>query len=217
MDEHNDIERSEPRSEAQIFEDSARTCAIRWRASRNIEPYLSRLFLTVDRRDGRVIDDPAHRWSTSKLNKNEMLLLLGLMVQSPTERTYAVPSAREGFAARADELFREFHNRVLADVASTFDPKTRFIVERENSIGLFGREAIYYGAENFYLHQLLNFSRQRYREDAKWLLENVGISICPMLEIAKFILDHINAQMTEVGYLVNTDSSSAFVISRTAC
>ena len=33
-----------------------------------------------------------------------------------------------------------------------------------------------------------------------WLLENAGISIRPMLDIAKFILDHIHAQMTAVGH-----------------
>ena len=201
MDEHNETERSESRSEAQIIED-LRALAQSDGALHEISSLIYRdFFVTVDRRDGRVIDDPAHRWSTSKLNKNEMLLLLGLMVQSPTDRSYAVPSAREGFAACADKLFREFHDRVLDDVASTFDPKTRFFVERENSIGIFGREAIYYGAENFYIHQFLEFSRQRYGEDAKWLLENVGISIRPMLDITRFILNHINAQMTAVGHL----------------
>lgn len=202
MDEHNEIERPEPRSVAQIFED-LRALAQSDGSLHEISSLIYRdVFITVDRRDGRVIDDSAHRWSTSKLNKNELLLLLGLMVQSPTERTYAAQSAREGFAACADKLFREFHNRVIVDFASTLDPKTRSFFEQENSIGLFGREAIYYGAESFYLHQFLNFGRPRYREDAMWLRENVGISICPILDIAKFIIDHINAQMTKVGHLL---------------
>ena len=81
---------------------------------------------------------------------------------------------------------------MLADVASTF-------------IGLFVREAIYYEAAGFYLHQFLKFSRQRYRKDTEWLLQNVGISIRPTLEIAKFILDRINAQMTAVGHLREND------------
>lgn len=201
MDEHNEMERPEPRSEAQIFED-LRALAQSDGALHEISSLIYRdVLVTVDRRGGRVIDDPAHRWSTSKLNKNEMLLLLGLMVQSQSERTHVVQSARDGFAARADELFREFHHRVIVDVASTFEPKTSSFVEQENSIGLFGREAIYYGAESFYLHQFLNFGRQRYREDAMWLRENVGISICQMLDIAKFIIDHINAQMTAVRHL----------------
>ncbi len=189
VDEHNEIQRSEPRSEAEIFEE-LRTLALSDGALHEFSSLIYRdHFVTVDRHDGRVIDDPEYRWSTSKLNKNEMLLLLGLMVQSPTDRTYAVTLEREGFAANVDALFREFHDRVLVNV------------ERENFIGLFGREAIYYGAEGFYIHQLLNFSCQRYREDEMWLLENVGISVRPMLDIAKFILDRIHDQMTAVRHL----------------
>ena len=201
MDENNEVEQPEPRSTSELFEDM-RTLAQSDGALHEISSLIYRdHFVTVDLGDGRVIDDPAYRWSTSKLSKNEMLLLLGLMVQSPAERTYTVETAREGFAASVDALFREFHDRVLADAASTFDPETRIFVDREASIGLLGREAIYYGAEGFYLHQFLNFSRQRYREDATWLLENVGISIRPMIDIARFILDCVNAQMTVVGHL----------------
>ena len=120
MDENNKTEQPETRSEAEIFED-LRALAQSDGALHEISSLIYRdSIVTVDRRDGSVTDDPEYRWSTLKLNKNELLLLLGLMVQSPTERTFAVQSAPEGFAACADALFREFHDRVLADCASTF-------------------------------------------------------------------------------------------------
>ena len=200
VDESRKIDRTEPRSVAEIFED-LRALAQSDGALHEVSNLIYRdHFVTVDRQEGRVVDDPEYRWSTSKLNKNEVLLLLGLMVQSPTERTYAVQSASKGFGDCADALLREFHDRLLVDFASTFDGGTRLFVEREDSIGLFAREAIYYGAEGFYLHQLLDFSRQRYREDAEWLLRNVGISIRPMLDMVSFILGRISAQMTAVGH-----------------
>src|SRR5829696_9265632 len=31
--------------------------------------------VTVDTQEGRIIDDPEYRWSTSRLNKNELMLL----------------------------------------------------------------------------------------------------------------------------------------------
>jgi hypothetical protein len=65
----------------------------------------------------------------------------------------------------------------------------------EVSIGRVAREAIYYGADSFYLHQLSKFSRIRYRDDATWLLQNAGLSIRSMIDIAKFIGDRINRQM----------------------
>ena len=193
------IKQPEPRPIAEIFGD-LRTLAQSDGALHEISALIFRdHFVTVDRYEGRVTDEPEYRWSTSKLNKNEMLLLLGLTVQSPTERVYAVQSTHEGFAARADVLFREFHDRVLADSASTLDRETRRIVQRSDFVRLSAREAIYYGAEGFYLHQLINFSCQRYGEDEEWLVRNIGISIRTTIDIARFILDRINAQMTAVG------------------
>ena len=144
MDDDNQSERSEPRPITEIFED-LRALAQSDGALHEISSLIYRDHLvTVDRHDGRVVDDPEHRWSTSKLNANEILLLLGLMVQSPAERTFAVQSVGDGFPACADSLLHEFHGRVLPDVASTFDRSTHSIVEREDSIGLFAREAIYF-------------------------------------------------------------------------
>ena len=191
----------EPRPEGEIFED-LRALAQSEGALHEISSLIYRDHLvTVDQYEARVVDDAEYRWSTSKLNKNEMLLFFGLMVQSPTEHTYLVQSGGDGFLERADALFREFHDRVIVDFASTFDGEARDVVEQKDFFGLFGREAIYYGAEGLYLHQLLNFSRNRYREDTEWLLRNVGISIRPILDITKFILDRINFQMTVMGHL----------------
>ena len=129
------------------------------------------------------------------------MLLLGLSVQSQSVRTYSMQLVEDTFSARADVLLREFHDRILSDCAPAFDNKSPTLVEHPELIGLIAREAIYYGAESFYLHQFLGFSRQRYREDAIWLLQNVGLSIRPMIDIAKFIIDRINDQITAVGTL----------------
>lgn len=201
VDKYYETCRVEPRSVADIFED---LCALAQSdgALHEISSLIYRdIFVTVDRRDGHVIDHPDQRWSTSKLNKNEVLLLLGLMVQTPTDHTYTTQAKNDGFAARADALFQEFHDRMAGDLTSTFNPKTHQFAEKENPIGLFAREAIYYGADGFYLHQFLNFSQERYQEDAMWLTQNIGLTIDQMLDIAKYILDRINTQMTKVGHL----------------
>ena len=157
--------------------------------------------VTVDIQEGRVVDDPEYRWSTSKLNKNELMLLVGLMVQSTSDRTYSVLSSNDSFVERADQLLREFHDRVLVDVAPVADHETGKLIERSDSVGLVGREAIYYGADSFYLHQFPGFSRRRYREDGTWLLQNAGLSIRPIIDIARYIVDRVNGQITAVGQL----------------
>ena len=97
---------------------------------------------------------------------------------------------------RADSLFLEFHKRLILDCARTFDQESGQFIERPDSIGLLGREAIYYAADSFYRHQFEIFGRQRYKSDARWLRANVGLAVDPMLDIARFIADRINEQMT---------------------
>jgi Nuclease-related domain len=201
MDTKRGPEEPAPRTTAEIFGD-LRALAQSDGALHEISSIIYRDWvLTVDVQEGRVIDEPERRWSPSKLNKNELMLLLGLMVQSTSNRTYAVETRDDTFPTRADRLLREFHDRVLADGALTFDRETGKFIERPDSIGLMGREAIYYGADSFYLHQLQRYSRLRYRDDATWLLQNAGLSIRPMIDIARFIIDRINAQMTSIGHL----------------
>lgn len=178
--------------------------------------------VTVDTHEGRIVDDPEYRWSTSKLNKNELMLLLGLMVQSRSDRIFSVHVSDDAFAARADQLLREFHDRILQECAPIFDRAHQTFIARPGSIGLVAREAIYYGAESFYLHQFPHFSRLRYRDDATWLLRNAGLSIRTMIDIARFISDRINGQMTAVGSMrqagrtfTHGDLTNSLLISKT--
>lgn len=157
--------------------------------------------LTIDLEEAKVTDDPQQRWSTDKLNTNELLLLVGLMVQAPDDRTYASEVNGTDFAARADALFREFHDRVNEDARSVFDPTSQKFLEKPDSLGMFAREAIYYGAQSFYLHQFAHFARRRYRDDWIWMLQNAGISVRPLIEIASFIVQTVTAQMNAVGHL----------------
>lgn len=157
--------------------------------------------VTIDVQEGRVVDDPEYRWSTSKLNKNELMLLLGLMVQSESERIYTVRVPDNDFSERADQLLREFHDRLVADCGRPFDPEGSSFADGTDTFGPMAREAIYYGADSFYLHQFYGFCRNRYREDFTWLLQNEGLSIRPMIEIARFIVNRVSGQITAVGHM----------------
>lgn len=155
--------------------------------------------VTVDIQEARVTNEPEHRWSTEKLNKNEILLLVGLAVQSQSDLIYSVHPTQSNFSQNIDRLLREFHDHVLVDLKPSISESGELIMP-DSDVGPFAREAIYYGAESFYLHQFAQFARNRYREDADWLQRNVGLSIRPMLAIAHFICKRINDQMTAVGF-----------------
>lgn len=154
--------------------------------------------LTIDTVEARVVDEPEQRWSTDKLNNNELMLLLGLAVQSDTDRTYAVLPSDHSFGPAVDGLLRELHDRINADAVWP-GPVAGELVDSDKVIGEVGREAIYYGADGFYLHQFRELARHRFRNDQPWMLANAGISIRPIIEIASFIADRITLQMDHVG------------------
>ena len=89
----------------------------------------------------------------------------------------------------------------MMDYVSQIDASNETFSEGLDALDALAREAIYYGAESFYLHQCEQFSRHRYRHDGDWFLGNVGISIRPMLDIARFVIDRTNLQITESIYL----------------
>ncbi|MEQ9637794.1 MAG: hypothetical protein RLW68_17160 [Devosia marina] len=71
--------------------------------------------LTIDTKEAKVTDDPSERWSVEKLNNNELMLLVGLCVQSPTDRTWSILPKSDRFATSIDALFRELHDRINED------------------------------------------------------------------------------------------------------
>lgn len=154
--------------------------------------------LTVDTVEARVTDDPAQRWSTDKLNTNELMLLLGLAVQSGSDRIWSVLPSDQEFAVKADKLLRELHDRINED-SPWIDRETGELADPSTVIGSIAREAIYYGADGFYLHQFREMARHRFRADQEWMLQSVGISIRPIVEIATYIGERITQQMDHSG------------------
>lgn len=211
-----------PRAMDVIFED-LRLLAQSEGALHDISEIIYRDWVVnVDLKQSKVIDAPSERWSTDKLNTNELLLLMGLLVQTPDDRTYANIKIKSEFASNADRLLRELHDRINADAESVFDSESQEFLETPVSLGMFAREAIYYGPAGFYIHQFEKLARNRYKADWIWLLQNAGISIRPMIEIATFIVKQVTAQMDAVGRarrageaLNNGDLTNSMLISKT--
>lgn len=189
------------RSEQEIFAD-LRCLAQSTGALHGISKIIYRDWVqTVDLKEGVIVDPPHKRWSTAKLNTNELLLLLGLLVQSTTRRAYDIIPSQRSFLENADSLLMELHDKISAAAASVLDPSSRKFLDKPDALGMFAREAIYYGPASFYLHQFGKFARYRYRMDQPWLLRNAGLSIRPMIDIADFICQRITAQMNAVGQM----------------
>jgi len=190
-----------PRSQEEIFAD-LRALAQSDGALHGISAIVYRDWIVgYDLKDKCVTGDPMRRWSSDKLNKNELMLLIGLLVQASGDNTYSIDAYSSDFLSRADGLLREFHDLINDAYRPVFDAETHVPVDSEELIGPLAREAIYYGAESFFQHQFAKFARLRYRDDATWLLQNVGLSIRPIVDISNYISDRVNAQISAVGRL----------------
>jgi len=214
-------ERPEPRDAGVIFDD-LRALAQSDGALHSLSSLFYRDWvLRVDTLEGKVVEEADKRWSITKLNNNELMLLLGLTVQADSDRIYTVVPTDEVFSNKADKLLREFHDRVIENARSKMNWSDPNSIKGDEAFGPMSQEAIYYGADGFYLHQFERLSRLRYRNDGDWILGNVGLSIRPMLDIARFIIDRINLQITaatmmseETGGLGPRDMTNSLVISK---
>lgn len=192
-------EGSSPRSIAEVFQD-LRVLTQSDGAIHSISSIIYRDWVvTVDKHEARVTDDPSYRWRSDKLNNNELMLLVGLAVQSPSDRIYSVLPRDDTFAEKADKLLRELHDRINEDVPM-LDPETLAPRDPSEFVGQLAKEAIYYGADGFYIHQFRALARHRFRDDQIWLLRNVGMSIRSIIDIASFIAARITMQMDIAGH-----------------
>lgn len=151
-------------------------------------------FLAVDL-NGEVQHDEDHRYSRSRLNNNEVMLLVGLLVQSESSNVFETVGDTENLVSRADNLLEEFHTALEAPLRQLSQIQS----QQENpksSFGEIAKEAIYYGAESAYVFQYRQFARYRYRKDMIWLLSNKGISIRSIIDIADYLLHRVNSQTT---------------------
>ena len=157
----------------------------------------------VDTANYKVDVEHELRWSTAKLNKNELMLLVGLCAQASDDRVWSECQENGSeFIATLDTLLREMHDVLLSDIKSDLNAASEgtFVGPSDDAVATLAREAIYYGAEGFYLHQFKYYSERRYKADDDWLLEHHGLSIGDMIEIAEYLADRSNLGMT---YVVN--------------
>jgi len=117
-----DTKRPEPRNLQSIFDD-LRALAQSDGALHDTSVLMYRDWVVaIDAQEGKVADDPDKRWSATKLNSNEFMLLLGLMVQSSSDRISSVIAPESEFEERADKLLQEFHDRLTLDSMEFDDP-----------------------------------------------------------------------------------------------
>lgn len=126
------------------------------------------------------------QYSNERVMRSEIATLIGLLLQGEMDLTLPLAEVFQEFVNRSQELLEELHHCLAADMVRTASLDAEGGVLGLGS-GTALREPIFYGGESAYESQYRDFSVERYRADAPWLLANKGFSLEAAQQIVRAI------------------------------
>jgi hypothetical protein len=128
------------------------------------------------------------------LNFQEITFILGLLVKHPVDLTLPTEADSEKRFAETYRLFYELHKKYgepfIEEIARVMKDGLGNETPQENYRRVFGAgpvmtEPIFYSASGAYDFQYLEFAVDKYRRDAAWISQHIGIDIDEMATIAR--------------------------------
>ena len=141
------------------------------------------------------------QYDDKKLNRNELSVLHGLMLQSKVDFAALDEEIIQQQKAICYELLEELHGSYYAQAfrdKKLLNDKDKFFTHPD----IF-RESIFYAADSSFYFQQHAFAVERYRKDNPWLENNAGFTIDEAARIAQAIIvnTHIQSQFLIPGFL----------------
>ncbi len=128
------------------------------------------------------------------LNFQEAAFIVGLLLKNPIDLTLPTEEDSEKRFQETYRLFDELHKKYnepfLEEIAHLVEGGFKNETRQENYRRVFGAgttmtEPILYSASGAYDFQYLEFAVDKYRRDAGWIHEHMGIDISEMATIAR--------------------------------
>lgn len=143
--------------------------------------------------DAYKASDMEHLYSSTRLNRNEITTLLGLMVRQPLELTIPDDETLVKYISRTDALMQELHNCMSFSMFDSMIQELKGGTEAPKLVhGAAMREPIFYCTESAYSFQYRDFFLEKHTPDDQWLLKNKGFdstqarivahSMCSMID-----------------------------------
>lgn len=146
------------------------------------------------------------RQSIENLNRNEISTLIGLMFKAEINLTIPSPGNFRSMINQTEVLLKELHIQIASPMISQLkNANTNESNANSYTVGAHLRESIFYGGEDAYEFQYLNFSVKKYSKDNIWLKENKGFTI----EEAEVVIRSILYLQND---LLQTDYSGLIVL-----
>lgn len=122
--------------------------------------------------------DLEKEFSASRVVRNEINILLGLMIKAEIDWRLPVPNILQEYIDTSERLLLELHQCLAGDFLKGATKETiesgAFYPFKS---GAALREPIFYSGESAYDFQYLDFAPQKYAKDAPWLKTNRGFTI----------------------------------------
>lgn len=137
--------------------------------------------------------------SFERLCRNEISVLMGLMVRGTSYLDSVDPQILSEMIERSERLLIELHNTMN----DAFRPIFMEALKPGASTnpfrsGIAQREIIFYGAESAYDFQFREFALEKYRHDTNWFIANKGYSVQEAVGILKAVAMFQNRRVMEI-------------------
>lgn len=147
-------------------------------------------------------------FSRERLNRAELMTVIGLMAKKPLDLSLQQPDAIEGYVKRTDTLMRELHEAISYPMfAAMFEAVKAGTAPPDPWRGPGMREPIFYGTESAYAFQYRDLFPEKYGADDEWMLKAKGFTSSQARTIAKTMC----ALMDEKGTRLLVDARAAKV------
>lgn len=194
------------RSQQQIFDDLAALAA---------EPGFVYAIATINLRDHTVFykdelqpKDMASFFSQNRLNRNEVMTLIGLLMRRPID--FAVPNfdTVQNYIRRAEELLEELHQKLAGPIGDFIKPNVTRQASDPLASAAVIREAVFYAAESAYPFQHRDLAPRKYKSDLRWLLRNRSIDLQATVDLCHALAAIFNRRSVEARRKVASDPAS---------
>ncbi|WP_373101125.1 YecA family protein [Necropsobacter rosorum] len=155
--------------------------------------------------DEVTTDDILGQYNKTRLIRNEISLLIGLMCQTPLDLTIPKPELFQETIDKTEYLLEELHlsmmktNLHLEGCLNSIDKFQEYMRS-----GQMLREPIFYSSESAYHFQYRELSRIKYSYDDEWFINNKGYSVEKLyqvvLSLEKIQLEKIQNTLLSMRY-----------------
>lgn len=152
-------------------------------------------------------EDMANLYGHERLLRNEVNVLVGLMVKNEIDYSLPDEATAELYVKRSQKLLDEIHQVMFAPMRESLFARSADGRELLSS-GTMLREAIFYGGESAFIFQYREFARLRYRKDDAWMLANKGFTIGNAADVVKALHFLRNEKSTEIFHTLKTKPPS---------